>query len=131
VPLKDTPDIGQRCVGKRLRGAPTDIDVVQKGAHRLPTLQAVIAKHDAAIAMSADNSAIRKNGPIAATPDAGHPAAHMQPAIGVSTERRIEFESRHGSLALKRGVSGGLLLYTVHSISGKFRWEWSALVLLC
>jgi Cupin-like domain len=24
VPLKDTPDIGQRCVGKRLRGAPTD-----------------------------------------------------------------------------------------------------------
>jgi hypothetical protein len=114
VALKTSPDIGQWHVGKSLRRSQANLDaVLQKRMHRLPSLQTLIAKNHAAISMAADNPAIRKNGPVAAPADAGHTAAHMQAAVWIPAEGRIEFESGHGSPALRKAINGEwLVLYT-------------------
>jgi len=75
--------------------------VGQNGANGLPFMQTGIAQKDAAIRAPTDCSPVAQVRPVAATDNTGHTGAHVQLAIGVSAEQRIDLKPMHRRSAFR------------------------------
>jgi hypothetical protein len=69
-------------------------------------MQTGIAQKHAAIGAATDHSPIAQLRPVAATDNAGHTGAHVQLAIGVSAEQRIDLKPMHRRSAFRLENAG-------------------------
>ena len=71
-----------------------------------PFMQAGIAQKHAAIRAPTDRSPVAQLRPDAATDNTGHTGAHVQLAIGVSAEQRIDLQPMHRRSAFRLENAG-------------------------
>jgi len=65
-------------------------------------MQTGITQKHTAVGTPADDSPITKLRPVAVTDDTGHAGAHVQFAIGIAAEQRVELEPMHRSATFPR-----------------------------